>query len=512
MERAPKSALDSAVNEAPTSPSMQRVFSGEASPIAVGDLIASRYRIEKELGAGGVGIVYLARNIGLDELVALKFLKPEVMTDAGIIGRFAREAKAVVSIKNEHVATVYDVGFHTDGRPFLVMEYLEGKDLATVLEFAVRLPVPQAVEYAMQACEALAVAHARGIVHRDIKPENIMITERSGTQVVKVLDFGISKAALEGQIFGENLPLVTTSNLMGTPMYMSPEQVRCQDDVDARCDIWSLGMMLYEMIAGETPFRGTTVPELCAAILEQTPQPLENHRRDIPAGLTKVLMTCLAKTPSNRYQSVAELAYELLPFAPKRARIHAERALSALQASGRLTEPFPAMSRSSLPPDAMKEEASPGLPQPSSRMAVTMNEAPPAVVPKNGRKIAIAVGAAAVLAVALGVGALSRSSKPDVAVVPTVSLMAPVAPVTTVAASPPPAISAVANVASAPASTGVSTKEPPQGRLPGQRWVPRPLESKKGNSVPTASAPPPVVTTAAAPAKPAKPSGPDLGY
>ena len=222
--------------------------------LAPGTLLQGKYLVGEVIGLGAFGIVYEAKNIELDEKVALKMIRPDVAVDAGMVRRFAREAKSAAVIKSEYVASVYDVGMHGED-PYIVMEYLEGKDLAAILEESGRMDARSAVEYALQVCEALAVAHAKGIIHRDIKPENLLLTERSGgMRIVKVLDFGISKAALTGSIFGDDLPIVKTVNLMGTPLYMSPEQFRRTDTVDVRSDIWSLGMVLYQIIAGHPAF------------------------------------------------------------------------------------------------------------------------------------------------------------------------------------------------------------------------------------------------------------------
>jgi eukaryotic-like serine/threonine-protein kinase len=304
--------------------------------IAPNNILDGKYLIGPIIGSGAFGLVYEARNLELDEKVALKTMRPEFAVDTAMVARFAREAKSAAAIKSEYVAMVYDVGVTSDNFPYIVMEYLDGKDLGAVLEESGALDARSAVEYALQACEALAVAHSKGIVHRDIKPENLLLTERSGgMRIVKVLDFGISKAALTGSIFGNTMPIVKTLNLMGTPLYMSPEQVRSSDHVDFRSDIWSLGMVLYEVLAGTTAFdEGSSITEICAAILETKPKPIELHRNDLPSGLVEVISKCLEKDVRRRYQNVAELALALMPFGPKRARLNVERAVAVLQGAG----------------------------------------------------------------------------------------------------------------------------------------------------------------------------------
>jgi serine/threonine protein kinase len=331
----------------------------QTTKIATGNLVDGRYLVGEIIGTGAFGLVFEATNVELDEKVALKIMRPEIAVDTAMVARFAREAKAAASIKSEYVATVYDVGSDSDGLPYIVMEYLDGKNLGELVEKNGPIPAQTAVEYALQICEALAVAHSKGIVHRDIKPENLLLAERAGgMHVVKVLDFGISKAALTGSIFGDQLPIVKTVNLMGTPLYMSPEQVRCSDGVDLRSDIWSLGMVLYEIIAGVTAFDGNSITEICAAILEQPAAAIENYCTNLPSGLEDVIMRCLEKDVRNRYQNVAELALALMPFAPKRSRLNVERAVAVLQSAGHVDRLVKVESR--LPPvsvDALQAEA-----------------------------------------------------------------------------------------------------------------------------------------------------------
>ena len=354
-----------------------------STSIQKGVVVNGKYLVGNVIGEGGVGIVYEAQNLELDEKVALKCLRPEVLVDTAMVARFAREAKAAASIKSEYVATVHDVGTMQDGAPYMVMELLDGKDLGAVVQERGVLGPRASTEYALHVCEALAVAHAKGIVHRDIKPENLMLTERTGgMRIVKVLDFGISKAALTGSIFRTDLPLVKTVNLMGTPLYMSPEQVRSSDTVDVRSDIWSLGMVLYELLTGTTAFSASSITELCAAILESSPQPIELHRKDLPSGLVDVIHRCLEKDPTRRYQNVAELAMALMPFGPKRARLNVERAVAVLQGAGMLdtgvrvlsTMPPPtpdAFHISSSIPSAPRVPSVPGLTPPESTRSST---------------------------------------------------------------------------------------------------------------------------------------------
>jgi eukaryotic-like serine/threonine-protein kinase len=300
-------------------------------PFAVGDVVAGKYEVVGLLGSGGMGYVISARHTELGEMVALKFLRPEALAHEELVERFAREARAAAKIRSEHIANVFDVGVLPDGTPFIVMEYLAGMDLADYLHQQGALPISTAVEYIMQACEALAAAHAHGIVHRDIKPENLFLTQQAqGMSMIKVLDFGISKISLPR---GKR-DLVRTQMALGSPVYMSPEQIRRSDQVDARSDIWAVGCVLFELLTGVTAFDEPSLLELSAAILEREPVPLQTLRPDASLELEDVVLRCLAKNPDDRFQNVAELAAALYPFAPRRARISAERCYHMLKNSG----------------------------------------------------------------------------------------------------------------------------------------------------------------------------------
>jgi serine/threonine-protein kinase len=304
-------------------------------PVQPGTVIAGKFRVERLLGQGGMGVVASAMHMQLGERVAIKFLRREALDKPDLVARFSREARAAVRIKSEHVARVIDVDTMDTGEPYIVMEYLEGSDLGRLLREQRKLPIEDSVEYIMQACEALAEAHAYGIVHRDIKPENLFLAKRAEDwSFIKVLDFGISKAALTGSPFDDGLQLTQTLSLMGSPLYMSPEQIRRSRHIDHRTDIWSLGIVLHELLTGEPVFRAQTITQLCALVLEEPTPSLCASRPEAPVGLDAVLKRCLEKDPNSRYQNVAELAIALLPFGPKRARLSAERVSSVVRASG----------------------------------------------------------------------------------------------------------------------------------------------------------------------------------
>ncbi len=295
-------------------------------PVKVGDVIADKYRVDRVLGIGGMGMVVAATHRVLDQQVAIKFLLPELAQHPEAGARFQREAKAAVRIQSQHVCRVLDVGVAADGSPFMVMEYLEGKDLADELEQSGRLSVERAVEYVLQACEALAEAHAAGIVHRDLKPANLFLAERAdGSRIIKVLDFGISK------LTDQDVRLTKTSSVMGSPQYMAPEQMVSSKQVDQRTDIWALGAILYELLTNEAPFPGETVPEICINIVNTEPTPLLELRPELPVGLVRIIEICLKKAAEERYGNVAELGAELSEFGPPLSHLSAERASRVLQ-------------------------------------------------------------------------------------------------------------------------------------------------------------------------------------
>ena len=303
----------------------------EDSLFREGDVVAGKYQVERVLGEGGMGVVIAARHLELDQRVAVKFLLPEIAKRSDAAERFRREARAAVKIRSEHVARVIDVGTSDDGVPFMVMEYLEGADLGQELKRHGALPVVDAVTYLLEACEAVAEAHSAGIVHRDLKPANLFLASRAdGSRLIKVLDFGISKSVSGGSM--SDLSLTNTSALIGSPLYMSPEQMHSAKSVDARTDIWALGAILYQSLANRTPYVGESIPQLCSSLLNDTPPALATFRSDVPAELEVVVSKALQKNREHRFQTVAELARALVPFAPS-ARVHAERAARVLGAT-----------------------------------------------------------------------------------------------------------------------------------------------------------------------------------
>ncbi len=269
-----------------------------------------------------MGVVVAATHVDLDQRVALKFLLPEAAAHPDLVMRFAREARATAKIRSEHGVKVLDVGTLPTGLPYMVMEYLEGEDFKQLVKRMGLLPVDVATGYLLQACDALAEAHTLGIVHRDLKPSNLFLARHAnGEPLVKVIDFGIAKAAPSGK---DAVALTQAATMMGSPSYTSPEQLGSAMLADARSDIWSLGVVLYQLLTGVKPFRGQNMGEFVMAIVRRPHKPIREVKPDIPAGMEALIDRCLAKDPSMRFQNLGELALALAPFGPPRSDIAAE--------------------------------------------------------------------------------------------------------------------------------------------------------------------------------------------
>jgi len=301
-----------------------------------GETLAGKYRIERELGAGGMASVFQVMHLQLGERAAIKLLRSDVAHVEGVVERFSREAKAMSRLKSEHVARVQDVGKLPSGQPYMVMEYLEGTDLSDAIQARGVFATQDAVDLILQACEAIAEAHARGIVHRDLKPSNLFLTNRTdGTPVLKVLDFGISKISAGPS----TMSLTQTQALLGSPLYMAPEQIASARDADERADLWGIGTVLYEMLAGEPPFYAETLRHLQYKILNENPPSIRVKRPDVPEALEAVLRNCLEKKPEARFDDMGELARALEPFATVRGRPYADRVCSIVSRAHTLAAP-----------------------------------------------------------------------------------------------------------------------------------------------------------------------------
>lgn len=287
-------------------------------PLPQGVEILGKYVVERTLGKGGMGIVVAARHQGLGELHAIKFLLPSVLAHSQAITRFEREARAAARLRSEHVARVMDVGRTPTGEPYMVMEYLEGQDLKTILQHG-PLPLEDVVEYLLQTCDAVSEAHQVGIVHRDLKPANLFLTIRSnGSPCIKVLDFGIAK------ISDPNEVELTREGMVGSLKYMPPEQILKSKTADWRADIWQLGMIAYEFVTAQTAFGGTSHIDMVANIMEEEPALPSTLRPDLPASMEAIILRCLRKNRDERFQSVRELA-DALRDAAGLPSIHAPR-------------------------------------------------------------------------------------------------------------------------------------------------------------------------------------------
>ncbi len=280
-----------------------------------GEVLRGKYRVEKLLGSGGMGTVVLATHLRLAQPVALKFLRSDRERRPDVLARFVREARAAARLRGEHAVRILDVDDSDGGDPFIVMEFLQGIDLEQYLLKQGPLAVQEAVDLLLQACAGIAEAHALGMVHRDLKPANLFLTDAHGGSIVKLLDFGIAKALVAEP--SEALFITEPTSTMGSPAYMSPEQLRNPAEVDARSDIWSLGVVLYQLLCSALPFEATNTAALAARIVADPPQPLLLKRSDVPAALEQVIFRCLEKPPQNRYQNVVTFAEALAPFARK---------------------------------------------------------------------------------------------------------------------------------------------------------------------------------------------------
>jgi len=297
---------------APGSPLDEDAQAWLGCPLQIGQVLAGKYRVEEQIGRGGMGIVLSATHLQLEHRVAIKVMRRDLIEDDKALDRLLAEARAAAKIRSEHVARVLDVGTLENGFPFIVMEHLDGEDLAALLDRQGALEVVQAVQFLLQSCEALAEVHAAEMIHRDLKPGNLFIAKLpDGSASLKIVDFGISKH-IGGSARGR-AATTTSSQVLGSPYYMPPEQMRAEP-VDERSDIWSLGAILFEMLTGRPPFLGETLPEVYAAVLGKLAPSIETLRPSVPAGLDDIVQRCLDKDPAQRFCDVADLAEALAPF------------------------------------------------------------------------------------------------------------------------------------------------------------------------------------------------------
>lgn len=341
-----------------------------------GDLLDGRYVIGPRLGGGGMATVFRATQVALARPVAVKIVSPLVRDVPGIASRFLREARAATRLKSEHVVRVFDVGMTPDGAPYMVMELLEGKDLAQLLDDGFAPSLEEVIDYVLQACEALAEVHGVGIIHRDLKPANLFVTRGAdGLACVKLIDFGISRfdAARAGAPLGlepEPEPEAAEPSawsgpeiVVGSPRYMAPEQMESAAAADARADIWGLGAILYELLVGHAPFDGESLFDIYAAALRAPPPRPSALRPGLPRAIDRVTLDCLRVDPADRHADVAELARKLARLGGAGATARAEAIARVLEAardrSGEATrEPLRAPERA---PSAPQRRASVAL-------------------------------------------------------------------------------------------------------------------------------------------------------
>ncbi len=455
-----------------------------------GDVIADRYRVERVIGAGGMGAVVAAKHIALGDDVALKFLHPQLLEDASFIARFVREARVTARIKDEHVVRVFDVGTTAQNIPFLAMELLDGEDLGSI---AARgpMPVELAVDCFLQACLGLLRAHKAGVVHRDVKPSNLWLTRKAdGAPLVKVLDFGISKGAdgTEG-----DHRLTDTQSVFGSPSYMSPEQVRSARNVDARTDVWALGVVLFELLTGGLPFRGETAPALLAAIVVDPPVPLRKVRADAPAELEEAIIGLLQKTPGER-ASIEDTARRVRPFASPVGQAAADL-ITRSQMMAASTVPVSSALRISSP-TAMGDT----LPQ----LVTSTTQAP---VRKSGRGW-LFVGAGVVVAGAIGLLAIVRhGASAEAPAESPASAARSVAPAEPIAPAAPPAKTTEPMETTSEVPAESSTK-PATPTAPTHGAPPRASAAKHPPSPAPSATPTPSETAAPTPSPAPSPSKP----
>jgi serine/threonine protein kinase len=466
--------------------------------LRIGSVVNGKYRIDSILGRGAMGIVAECQHVELCERVALKFLlttRNVTHDDLGV--RFLREAQVSAKLRNEHIARVVDVGVWLESVPFMVMEYLDGHDLRAMIRRHGRLPPAVAIDFAIQICEGVAEAHAHGIVHRDLKPSNVFVTSRAdGSDLVKILDFGISKWSLPDSDLGEG---TETGIILGSPKYMSPEQIFASSKVDARADIWSLGAIAYEMLSGRPPFDMPTFAQTCAELsTDRLPPSISALLPEVPPALETAIFRCFERSVEKRTQNVAELAGALLeavgsPFASVvRARIEA----TLVSRTGREGAPKESGSRIAInsfdafPPAGLvaasgstSQRSLPMTTDSSSRRQAEWQR------PRRRRWVALAFGGMVVAGGAMAALSPSQSAAPS----------ASKASVTASASAPPRPSSVTPQepVSADPPSSADTAPEPSVEVRPRPRPAavhPRPQPIAQASAAPTAPAPAPKAT------------------
>jgi serine/threonine protein kinase len=430
-----------------------------------GTVIDGKYRIEEALGQGGMGVVVRALHLRLGSPVALKFLRPHVVRDPVAVTRFTREALAAARLTSEHVARVYDIGTLPDGVPFMVLEYLEGETLADALERTGPMAPSDVCGHMLQLCDALAEAHAKGIVHRDLKLANLFLVPRpNGKTLLKVLDFGISKLMTDGGIPLDDL--TATRVVLGTPTYMAPEQFEGSRAVDARSDLWSVGVCMYRLLTGLPPFDAETLPNLVVKVLTQDAPSVLTQRSDVPAGLAAVVKRCLEREPTARYAGAAELAEALAPHA-----MSTTGPVAPVRAPGlRIPTPFAATVALGFAPAPPPMTARLERPAQDPPTHLVFAQTPSAAAPASKGRMGLVIVAALLVAGGVGLAGLAHrqhavsareTRAPEEHAAPTAS---------TIAQEPSPAASSIETAKPPPTSASVIPSAQPAA---GKRGVQR---------------------------------------
>jgi eukaryotic-like serine/threonine-protein kinase len=461
-----------------------------------GEVLAEKYRVERLIGRGGMAEVYAAHHEILQQTVAIKVLLPSVAESRDASARFLNEARSAARIRGENVATVMDVGTLPGGAAYMVLEYLEGKDLEAYVEERGALPPAEAVEYVLGALQAIAQAHALGIIHRDLKPSNLFLARRpDGSTVVKVLDFGISKVSRGSGQMTIDGHATASQAVLGSPFFMAPEQARSAKSVDPRADIWAVGVILHRLLTGELPFMGETLTELLLAIVQDTPAPIRQLRPELPEALEAVVLRCLRKSPVERFANVAELATALAPFAAGESTTAVAR-IGRTLAAHTPAQPFPVPA--GIP--ALAASAPSGGTAPGPGTASSWAEASAARNKKTSlftRGRLLAGGAATAVAAAVIVVAVSRSAKE-----PPVTLPAPGATGITQEPTPQPLAPAPAASVVLPATEPSASSAPSASASEAPSAAPAPSASpaRRAGAMPN---PPAAAKPVPGPPKPA---------
>ncbi len=495
--RACRQAVAAGASQFPSETRARRAADGRLDE---GSVICGKYRVERVLGSGGMGVVVAARHVELGTRVAIKTMHPELLVDEAAVRRFGREGQAAARLTGDHTARIFDVGNLESGAPFIVMEYLEGKDLGEVLKTRGPLPFVVAVSYILDACAAVSEAHALGIVHRDLKPANIFLARlQTGEQRIKVVDFGLAKN-FDGAASGAESGLTRAHAFLGSPHYMSPEQIQSPRDVDGRADIWALGACLYELVAGRPPFLAANVQLVCARILLEPAAPLTLARPGTPKALAETVRRCLERDPARRFQHVDELIEALCV-------AHAE--ITGRAGSGAVPEPD-AVAELGDAPTLPVAHPVPTVDLPAATVALPApTVAVPVGTPRHRRKLpAFAVGGTLALLALAATGALSwrvraRTRPPTPTETPPIT--APVS-VDEAVVSPSPVNSPLGATAAPmpPPTTTASPAAPATSAKPARPKPPPAIPAAASPTTPPISAPP---ATTAPPAVPDPPKG-----